>query len=620
MAQQKQVIMGKHFYLWCVLLAMLVGANVNVCAQDDYSFSDSWRNGWEGGNVIYAYIPILQDLFIYDHYLIYAYDIDEGIGYVDGIHCPFLDDDNNCQHITSVDIAGTLSLDDFNLDIYESFYNWDYLQQFGVPITRVSPSAFTICVNLSSVYMPWIEEIGRDAFNSGWGWWDGTDDDNASPLSYAYMPNVRAIGMGAFCNCKNLDIDNNGYMGSQWQVVEAGAFSGCSSLETVDDLSNVTEIGEYAFAGCTSWSTANLSSLTTLGRYAFDGCASLSDLTLPEYGLQEIKEYTFQNCQSLTTVELPSSSTFLGEGAFKGCSALKSANVIMVEDLGNGVFQNCTSLESVELRVGLDEVPADCFLGCSSLESITIPETVNMISYAAFAQSGLKSIELPEGLQTIGTCAFYECNNLSIVNIPKSVNRIYSSAFYKTAIKNADFPAELQVIENQAFQYCRKLENVTFREGLEKIGPLSFCGDVALTDIVIPESLTQLGAFAFSLCTGLKTVECKSTEPPVWFGSYTIQEGQNPVFDGVDVSTCTLYVPAGCKAKYMASDIWKDFNIVERGGIILPTQIDSLNENAGQDNEETLRFSPDGTRLSGLQHGLNIVRKKNGQVKKVMVK
>ncbi|MBR2103630.1 MAG: leucine-rich repeat protein [Prevotella sp.] len=575
--------MGKHFYLWCVLLAMLVGANVNVCAQDDYSFSDSWRNGWEGGNVIYAYIPILQGLFFDDdHYLIYAYDIDEGIGYFDGIHCPFPDEDNNCQHITSVDIAGTLSLDDFNLDIYDSFYNWDYLQQFGVPITRVSPSAFTICVNLSSVYMPWIEEIGRDAFNSGLGWWDELDDDNASPLSYAYMPNVRAIGMGAFCNCKNIRIDNQGYMGSQWQVVETGAFSGCSSLETVDDLSNVTEIGEYAFAGCTSWSTANLSSLTSLGRYAFDGCTSLSNLTLPEYGLQEIKEYTFQNCQSLNTVELPSSCTVLGEGAFKGCSSLKSANVIMVEDLGGGAFWNCSALTSVVLPPNLSVVPADCFLGCSSLESITIPETVEMISYAAFAQSGLKSIELPEGLQTIGSCAFYECKDLSLVNIPQSVNKIYSSAFYNTAIKNVDFPTGLKVIEYQAFQYCRKLESVTFREGLETIGYLAFCGDVALSEIVLPKSLKQIGAFAFELCTGLQTVECKSTEPPVWNqGSWTLQEGQNPVFGSLDLPNITLYVPAGCKAKYLASDIWKDFNIVERGGGIVPTGIDIANEEAG---------------------------------------
>ncbi len=563
---------------------MLVGANVNVCAQDDYSFSDSWRNGWEGGNVIYAYIPILQGLFFDDdHYLIYAYDIDEGIGYFDGIHCPFPDEDNNCQHITSVDIAGTLSLDDFNLDIYDSFYNWDYLQQFGVPITRVSPSAFTICVNLSSVYMPWIEEIGRDAFNSGLGWWDELDDDNASPLSYAYMPNVRAIGMGAFCNCKNIRIDNQGYMGSQWQVVETGAFSGCSSLETVDDLSNVTEIGEYAFAGCISWSTANLSSLTTLGRYAFDGCTSLSNLTLPEYGLQEIKEYTFQNCQSLTTVELPSSCTFLGEGAFKDCTALTFASVLQVEDLGESAFMNCSALTGVVLPPELPVVPADCFMGCSSLESISIPGSVKSIDGGAFAQTGLKSIELPEGLHTIGMDAFYECNNLSVVNFPRSLEKIYDYAFYCTAVEKLDLPEGLQGIGQSAFFGCRKLESVTFREGLEEIYPLAFGSDVALKEIVLPKSLNRIGGHAFSYCIGLKKVECKSTEPPVWFGSYIFPEGQNPVFDGLpDLPNTPLFVPAGCGTKYLASDIWKDFNIVERSSFVVPTGVDSAQDDAMQ--------------------------------------
>ena len=178
--------------------------------------------------------------------------------------------------------------------------------------------------------------------------------------------------------------------------------------------------------------------------------------------------------------------------------------------------------------------------------------------------------------------AFYECNNLSVVNFPRSLEKIYDYAFYCTAVEKLDLPEGLQGIGQSAFFGCRKLESVTFREGLEEIFPLAFCGDVALKEIVLPKSLTRLGGHAFSLCIGLKKVECKSTEPPVWFGSYTFQEGQNPVFDGLpDLPNTPLYVPAGCKAKYQASDIWKDFNIVERGGGIVPTGIDIANEEAG---------------------------------------
>jgi hypothetical protein len=36
--------------------------------------------------------------------------------------------------------------------------------------------------------------------------------------------------------------------------------------------------------------------------------------------------------------------------------------------------------------------------------------------------------------------------------------------------------------------------------------------------------------------------------------------------------------------------------------------------------EESRRFAPDGTRITGTHRGLNIIRTKDGKVKKVMVK
>ena len=51
------------------------------------------------------------------------------------------------------------------------------------------------------------------------------------------------------------------------------AFSGCSSLTSVNIPNSVTTIGRSAFSGCTSLTSVNIpNSVTTIGHEAFYGC------------------------------------------------------------------------------------------------------------------------------------------------------------------------------------------------------------------------------------------------------------------------------------------------------------------------------------------------------------
>jgi hypothetical protein len=58
----------------------------------------------------------------------------------------------------------------------------------------------------------------------------------------------------------------------------------CTSLKSVADLpASVTEIGEYAFAYCTSLASITLpASVRQIGKNAFSGCTSLASITIPE--------------------------------------------------------------------------------------------------------------------------------------------------------------------------------------------------------------------------------------------------------------------------------------------------------------------------------------------------
>ena len=62
----------------------------------------------------------------------------------------------------------------------------------------------------------------------------------------------------------------------------------------------VTEIGGYAFEGCTGLTSVTIpAGVTEIGEEAFSGCAKLTSVTIPE-GATEIERSAFDGCKKLT--------------------------------------------------------------------------------------------------------------------------------------------------------------------------------------------------------------------------------------------------------------------------------------------------------------------------------
>ena len=114
-------------------------------------------------------------------------------------------------------------------------------------------------------------------------------------LETASFPEATKIQGGAFVGCKalvsvsapnvteirsdvtdylHIDMDGN------YNKDTIGAFSNCTSLETVDFPAAVT-IGSSAFSGCTNLTTANFPAAVTIEDRAFGDCAGLTNLKFP---------------------------------------------------------------------------------------------------------------------------------------------------------------------------------------------------------------------------------------------------------------------------------------------------------------------------------------------------
>lgn len=206
--------------------------------------------------------------------------------------------------------------------------------------------AFENCSSLTGVSLPkTLLSVGLYAF------------EGCTSLTSVDLPSsVKTISSFAFANCPRLRAITGG---SGVDVIESYAF--CyhgsvdgtstwiydSALESIGDidLSNVIQIGSYAFCGCTALhfgdddAVALNRAFVQLGNYAFYYCRNIKSLTID--GLtSSIGKYAFASCTSLENVSIGGLVTSIGEAAFYKCSALDSVSIgPNVETIGSYAFE-----------------------------------------------------------------------------------------------------------------------------------------------------------------------------------------------------------------------------------------------------------------------------------------
>jgi len=135
------------------------------------------------------------------------------------------------------------------------------------------------------------------------------------------------------------------------------------------------------------------------------------------------------------------------------------------------------------------------FRGNVKLAAVMIPDTVTKIEDSAFSGcTGLTDISLPKNLKTLGVDAFYGCSGLTSVLIPKTVEN--TQHYY-----NGRF---------SPFRGCNNLQTFRFEDGMTRIPDTILCYCTAKLDIVIPDSVTEIGDSAFRN-SGLVTVMIPDT-------------------------------------------------------------------------------------------------------------
>ena len=153
----------------------------------------------------------------------------------------------------------------------------------------------------------------------------------------------------------------------------------------------------------------------------------------------------------------------------------------------------------------------------------------------------------------IGNYAFTEMNNVASVVIPYSVNSIGKEAFCGcVSLSTVELAEGLKSIEKSAFVDCA-FTAVSLPETLEEIGAWAFYLCTKLESISIPPRVTNIGVFSFEYCYELSTITSFIEQP------FEVDD----ICEASLQKQITLYVPSGTKSKYEATSGWQGFRTIE---------------------------------------------------------
>lgn len=169
--------------------------------------------------------------------------------------------------------------------------------------------------SLKTLSLDTVDYIVRDAFAS------------CINLQSVDLSSVKELGQSAFSYCNGLTeitLDN----------IKLGptTFYGCAGLESAT-ISNVALIPTNTFYNCNKLETVNITNVNTIGQYAFSCNVGLTTVTMN--GVDAIDDCAFWECSNLKTViGLDTVKNRIGGFAFYGCEKLENLTVADAAKMG----------------------------------------------------------------------------------------------------------------------------------------------------------------------------------------------------------------------------------------------------------------------------------------------
>lgn len=290
------------------------------------------------------------------------------------------------------------------------------------------------------------------------------------------------------------------------KTIDQNAFKDCSGLKKLSVVKSDQETGEYVAA-----EENVLDTVETINAGAFNGCSSLETLTLKNVAKIDSSDTnrTFGGCMSLKKVSVTGVTTTDNTG-----------KTTLSTTIGTSAFKDNKALKEINMDT-IKTVSQEAFRGCGVADDGTDPATltlnnVNAIGALAFYGCGFKAVQIPRQLTSVATGKIngveygpFAGGKLETVSFGTLINTITDNLCMNTTslqkIELQSVKASLRTIGKNAFKGCTSVEEVTIPKGILTVSNSAFEGCSGLTDVTI--AAKTINAKAFAECTNLKAVK-----------------------------------------------------------------------------------------------------------------
>lgn len=216
---------------------------------------------------------------------------------------------------------------------------------------------------------------------------------------------------------------------------------------------------------------------------------SITEVLIPETYMDkpvtQIMDNGFLKCYNIVSIRMPDTITRVGIGAFERCDSLESIEVYTVDP--NSTAKKIYASDNGALLY-YDEASGKTYLEffpSAKTGIYTVPEMVDNIRPYAFKNSELTKVIISKGVTYVAESAFYRCDNLTAIEF--------------------EFGREDNVtIENGAFEDLPRMETLILPAKLNQIGDLKMLDRLdALKTIEVEEGGENYSASNNMLCDGM---------------------------------------------------------------------------------------------------------------------
>lgn len=287
----------------------------------------------------------------------------------------------------------------------------------------------------------------------------------------------------------------------------------------------------------------------------------------------------------------------------------QTLNGVTVTEIESKAFIDGTA-EKIHIPATIEYISAENpFAPCLNLIEITIDEhnenycTVDGVLFTKDMKKLVcyppkkdgTSYTVPDGVEQLGIASIAE-TVLEEINVPDSVNEIGRHVFsFNEKLKKIDLSGtSVELIDAMAFINCTSLSEILFPESLTEIGLASFFGCESLAEITLPSQLIVIGQSSFA-GTAMMSVRIPDTVTYIGYCAFGYDTEENPIKDFTIIGT------AGSAAHTYATDTDDEYDIANNFEFITTDAADAekeylaMNPVISSDGEYEYSILDDGT-------------------------